>query len=235
MELLGACVGAGVGRVLVCSHTAIYGASPLNPTFIGESRPVARSHAPGVIRDFAEVEQFLVEFGTQHPELAIVPIRCAPLIGGWSPIVDYLTQREPCTLLGFDPGMQLLHLDDAATAFALAALAQASGAFNVAAADTLCLSQMIKLAGKQAAPVFEPVVKLALAMGKRDVLGLWPFDINFLRYSCVVSTTKAHDELGWTPAHTAIDTLQYLSANGQAGESHEISEEALQAFLARRS
>ncbi len=235
MELLGACVGAGVGRVLVRSHTAIYGANSLNPTFIGESRPVARSHAPGVIRDFAEVEQFLAEFGTQHPDLALVPIRCASLIGGWSPIVDYLTQREPRTLIGFDPGMQLLHLDDAATAFALAACAQARGAFNVAAADTLCLSQMIKLVGKQAAPVFEPVVNLALALGQRDVLGRWPFDLSFLRHSCVVSTTKAHDELGWAPAHTAFAALQDLNANRQAGESHEISEEALQAFLARRS
>ncbi|NTU80433.1 MAG: NAD-dependent epimerase/dehydratase family protein [Chloroflexales bacterium] len=235
MELLGACAGAGVARVLVRSHTAVYGASPLNPTFIAESRPVARSNAPGVVRDFVEVEQFIAEFATQHPGLSIMPIRCASMIGGWAPFVDYLTQDEPRMLVGFDPCVQLLHLDDAVSGFALAALSHASGAFNLAADDTLCLSQAIKLAGRQPAPVFEPIVNLAISLGNRDMLGLWPFDISFLRHSCVADTTRARCELGWTPTYTALDALQHLSANGQVAESRETPEEALRAFLARRS
>lgn len=235
MELLGACVGTGVRRVLVRSHTAVYGASPLNPTFISEGRPLARINAPGVVRDFAEVEQFLAEFAAQHRDLAIIPLRLAPLIGGWSPFVDYLAQSEPRILLGFDPTIQLLHLSDAVAAFALATLSDACGAFNFASEDTLCLSQIIKLAGRRPAPVFEPVVNLALATGSRDVLGLWPFDISFLRHSCVVDTARARCELGWAPTYTALEMLQQLSPTDRAAESRETAEEALRAFLARRS
>jgi UDP-glucose 4-epimerase len=137
-------------------------------------------------------------------------------------------------LFGFDPCLQLLHLDDAVAGFALAALAGAGGAYNLATEDTVCLSQAIKLAGRQPASVFEPMVNLSIAMGSRDALGLWPFDIGFLRHSCVADTTRARCQLGWAPTYTALEALQHLSANGQAVKSHETSEEALRAFLARK-
>lgn len=235
MELLGACAGAGVGRVLLRSHTRVYGASPLNPTFIGEERPIVRSNAPGVLRDYAEVEQFVAEFAANHPELAVVPVRCAPLVGGWSPFVNYLGQPGPRMLVGFDPCVQVLHLDDAAAGFALAALADLRGPVNLAACDTLCLSQAIKLAGRQPVALLEQVVSLAMTMGNSAILGAWPYDISFLRHSCVADTRRAREELGWEPATSAADALASLQTNGRAGVSREMSEEALRAFLARRS
>lgn len=235
MELLGAARGAGVRRVLVRSHTGVYGASPLNPTFITEDRPIVRSNAPGVLRDYCEVEQFLAEFVAQHADMAVMPIRCAPLIGAWSPLVDYLLESGPRMLVGFDPCVQLLHLDDAAVGFARAAVAPLSGAINLAADDTLCLSQVIKLAGRQPVALLEPMVSMALTMGNRDILGPWPYDVSFLRHSCVADTTRARCELGWAPAHTAMDMLRSLHANGQAVQSREDVAEALRAFLARRS
>lgn len=235
MELLGACAAAGVRRVLLRSHTRVYGASPLNPTFIGEERPIVRSNAPGVLRDYAEVEEFVAEFAAQHPELAVVPLRCAPLLGGWSPFVNYLSQSGPRMLVGFDPCVQVLHLDDAAAGFALAALGTLSGPVNLAADDTFCLSQVIKLAGRQPVALLEPMVNLALAMGNSMILGSWPYDISFLRNSCVADTRRARDELGWAPARSAAESLAALQANGRAVVSREMSEEALRAFLARRS
>jgi UDP-glucose 4-epimerase len=234
MELVGACAAAGVERVLLRSHTRVYGASPLNPTFIGEQRPVKRSNAPGVLRDYTEVEQFVAEFAARHPNLAVVQLRCAPLLGGWSPFVNYLSQPSPRMLVGFDPTVQVLHLEDAASAFALAALADVCGPLNLAASDTVCLSQAIKLAGRQPTALLEPMVELALAMGNGDVLGNWPYDMAFLRHSCVADTRRAHEVLGWTPAYSAVDALMHMQANGSA-PSRELSEEALRAFLVRRS
>ncbi|HMQ30147.1 MAG TPA: NAD-dependent epimerase/dehydratase family protein [Chloroflexaceae bacterium] len=235
MELLGACAAAGVRRVLLRSHTRVYGASPLNPTFIREDRPVARSTAPGVLRDYVEVEQFVAEFAARHPDMAVVPVRCAPLLGGWSPFVNYLSQPGPRMLVGFDPCVQALHVEDAAAGFALAALTEIDGPVNLAADDTLCLSQAIKLAGRQPVALLEPMVSLAFTMGNSAILGTWPYDVSFLRHSCIADTCRARAELGWAPARTVAESLGAIGANGRAAVSREMSEEALRAFLARRS
>lgn len=234
MELLGACAAAGVGRVLIRSHTGVYGASPLNPTFITEDRPLARG-LHGLLRDYAEVEQFVAEFSPRHPELAVACMRCAPMIGAWSPLMDYLSEPGPRMLAGFDPCLQLLHVHDAAAAFALAATAPVCGPLNLAADDTLCLSQLIKLAGRRPAALLEPVVSMGLAMGNRSMLGAWPFDMSFMRHSCVVDTQRARSELGWAAAHTAAEALADLRANGKAMEDRTVNEAALRAFLTRRS
>jgi UDP-glucose 4-epimerase len=234
MLLLGACAAAGVKRVVLRSHTAVYGASPLNPAFINEDRVVTSVGARGLVRDFVEVEQFVAEFSVRHPQMAIVPLRCAPLIGGWSPMIDYLKQPGPRMLTGFDPCLQLLHLEDAATAFALAACADVTGPINLAASDTLCLSQVIKLAGQSPAALPEPMIGMALTLGNHDILGAWPFDLSFLRHSCLADTRRARCELGWAPAHSAAESLRLLRANGRAEPSGEQAEQALRAFLERK-
>jgi UDP-glucose 4-epimerase len=234
MELLGACAAAGVRRVVLRSHTGVYGASPLNPTFLGEERPLAHGLG-GLLRDYVEVEQFVGEFAPNHPELAVTVLRCAPLIGAWSPLIRYLTRPSPPMLAGFDPCLQLLHLDDAAAAFARAATTSAAGAFNLAADDTVCLSQLIKLAGRQPVPMLEPVVALGLAMGNRAMLGGWPFDLSFMRHSCVADCTRARALLGCAPAHGTTESLMALRDNGRAQEDRASNEAALRAFLARRS
>jgi UDP-glucose 4-epimerase len=201
---------------------------------MAEERPIARGGLSGLLRDYAEVEQFAASFAAQRPELTVVRLRCAPLLGAWSPMADYFARPGPRMLLGFDPCIQLLHLDDAAAAFASAALGAGAGPYNLAADDTLCLSQAIRLAGQQPVPLPEPAVALALALGNRTLIGSWPFDLAFLRHSCIADTRRAKRELGWAPAHGAVDTLRALRANGRAPEERP-SGEALQAFLNRRS
>jgi UDP-glucose 4-epimerase len=234
MELLGACAAAGVQRVVLRSHVGVYGPLPSNPIFITERRSLARQSVHGLLRDFAEVEQFAAEFADAHPELAITTLRCAHLMGCWSPLAAYLGQPNPLMLVGFDPCFQLLHLEDAAEAFALAALAEASGPFNIASSDTLALSQAIRLAGQQPQSIFEPLLGIAATMGGREPLGNWPYAVGFLRHSCVVDTHRAHGELGWAPTYMATDILQTLRRNGQSPCPEEAAA-ALQAFLARRS
>ncbi|RRR75675.1 MAG: NAD-dependent epimerase/dehydratase family protein [Candidatus Viridilinea halotolerans] len=233
MLLLGACATAGVRRVVVRSHTAVYGASPLNPIHITEDRPVSPVGTRGLLRHFVEVEQFIAEFAARHPQMSIVPLRCAPIIGGWSPLLDYFKEPNPRMLAGFDPCIQLLHHEDAAIALVLASRFGAKGPINVAAEDALCLSQAIKLAGQKPASMLEPLVHLALTMGNQAILGAWPFDVSFLRHSCVVDTRRARSELNWSPVYGAAESLSMLRTNGQLDVDNERAEQALHAFLER--
>lgn len=206
MELLGACVRAGVPRVVVRSDTGVYGASALNPAFMPETWPIARD-LRGLLRDFAEVEEFLDELAHAHPELCIVRLRCAPLLGIASPLARYLDQPQPLMIAGFNPVLQLLHVDDAATAFVRATQTPARGAYNLAAEDTVTLAQLIRLGGRQPLPVLEPFLAVGLAVGGLSLVHSWPFELGFLRHSCIAATERARHELGWAPTVRAREVI----------------------------
>ncbi len=234
MELLGACAKAGVSQVVVRSHSGVYGASPLNPTPIDEHRPIARKDLNGLLRDLAEVEGFVTEFATQHPDLHIATLRMAHLVGGWSPLIEYFSQPGPRTVIGFDPIFQVLHIDDAVEAIVLAALTPCVGAFNLAAEDTICLSQAIRMCGQQPLPTLEALIGPSARIGDRSQLRPWPFDIAFLLHRCVVDTRRAREELGWAPTHGAADSIRATRLNGCAHTDRDASEAALRAFLNRK-
>lgn len=234
MEVLGACIAAGVSHVVVRSHVGIYGANPKNPIMLSESRPAARGGLSGLLRDLAEVEHFLAEFTVRHPEISVAILRFAPIVGGWSPLLEYFAQPSPRTLIGFDPSMQLLHIDDAANAIVLAALSPCAGAFNLAADDAVCISQAIRLSGQQPVPTIEALIGLSASMGDRTKLRPWPFDISFLRHSCVVDTRRVKDVLGWSPTHSAVDSIHSARKNGRAIDDPATSEAAMRAFLSRK-
>jgi len=214
MELLGASVAAGVHRAVLRSSTLAYGARHNLPLFVSESTPLRSTGGANLQNDYIEVEHFAEGFVEKHPDLAIVVLRCANLVGGTisSPFARYLGQRAPSTLLGFDPLIQVLHPDDAAVAFTLAVLVQdAAGPFNLTAEGPLTLGHAIRLAGRQPLPLPGPVFDITRLLGAARSIGELPFDIDFLRYPCVADARRARDVLGWEPKHTAEEALRQLS------------------------
>jgi UDP-glucose 4-epimerase len=238
MELLGACARAGVQRVVLRSSTQVYGAIPTNPVFLPEQQPIVRPRHSSLLRDYFEVETFATNVAHTHPDMQIVMLRCAGLLGGgvWSPLTRYLTQLHPPTLLGFDPRIQVLHLDDAAVAIALAATGSTTGCFNLAADPPVKLVQAVRLAGHQPLLCLEPFVDAAIALGlSHDLTRGWPFERDFLRYACVADTRRAQAELGWIPRHAAAAVLRELGGGRNVYASWEQTELVLQTFLSRRS
>jgi UDP-glucose 4-epimerase len=215
MELLGACAAVGVRRVVLRSSTLVYGARHDQPALVAETAQLHMPARPGLTRDYVEIGRFAADFAQKRPELSIVHLRCAALLGGVSsPLSRYLSQPMPRTLLGFDPRIQVLHMADAAVAFVLAALADGvSGAFNVAADGSLTLIQAILLAGRRPLPIPGPLFDAAGLFGgsAANLTGALPFDPGFLRYSCVADTRRAREELGWLPQHSADAALRELT------------------------
>jgi len=216
MELLGACVAAGVRRAVLRSSTLIYGARYDLPALVVESAPLHAPARPGLIRDYVEIERFAADFATKHADLSIAILRCAGLVGGDvpSPLARYLGQPAPRMLLGFDPRIQVLHPADAAAAFGLAALADdIAGPFNLAAAEPLTLSRAIRLVGGRPLPTPGPLFDAAGMLGSaaERITGTLPFAPEFLRYSCVADTRRAQEVLGWQPQHSADEALRELA------------------------
>jgi UDP-glucose 4-epimerase len=227
MVLLGAYARAGVRRVVLRSSTLIYGAHRRNPAFISEDRPPRLSSLTGLLREYAEIDMYAAEFARTHPAVEVVRLRCAGLVGDgiWSPLAHYLARPMPRLLLGFDPRVQVLHPDDAAAAFVLAALGGATGAFNIAANNPLTLVQAVRLTGKQPLPVPGLLLNGRTPPGQwRSTSGAWPFPERFLRASCVADIRRAAQKLGWTPRHHAKDILRSLKTRPPASVEQRVSE-----------
>lgn len=226
MELLGACRAAGVRHVIVRSHGWIYGASPLNPLLMTEERPIKTNHSCGLLRTLGEVEQIVADFAARHPEITVTVLRPAPLINQDGPVMKYLLSPSPQLLFGFDPMIQLLHVDDAACAVVAAVDQPIGGAFNLAPEHPMPLSQVIRRLGKQPAAAVGPLFDNQPPPG-------WPFDVDYLRYRCTIDPQRACRLLGWSAKHdmaTALATLKPLSPE----EEQAAAARALSEFLNRR-
>ncbi len=206
--IIGSCAAAGVQRVVLRSSTLVHGASITNPALIAEEQPSSQAKVSGLLSNYREVEAFAVDFASKHLDMQIAWLRCAGLVGkqSRSPLAHYLAQRMPPMIAGFAPRFQVLHLNDAARAFALAATANVAGAMHIATEPCVNLQQAIQLLGKQ--PAWVPAPLLNVTTGLR--IGSWPYDHDFLRYSCLVRTTRAQQELGWQPTYHAHDALREM-------------------------
>jgi UDP-glucose 4-epimerase len=113
------------------------------------------------------------------------------------------------TVFGFDPRLQFLDEDDAVSALEHATVGDCRGTYNVAGAGVVVVSQAIALMGKVNAPII-PFVGGTLAMRVLERVGLVDFPPEFVRllqYGRVVDTARLHDELGFVPARTTMETV----------------------------
>jgi UDP-glucose 4-epimerase len=214
--VLDACVEHGVRRVVLRSSVLVYGARKRNPVFISEQQGILRAQQAGLTRDYAEIEALAANYTSAHPALDVVLLRCAGLVGGGigSPLARYLVQRRPPTLAGFDPRIQVIHPDDAAAAWVLAALGSVRGPLNIAAGPPLTLMHALRLAGNTPVPIVGPLHDMAIRFGVGRPLTSeeWPFGERFLRYACVGDTRRARRALGWQPSISSYAALHELAA-----------------------
>jgi UDP-glucose 4-epimerase len=199
-----------VGRVVMRSFTAVYGARGQNPAFLTEDRPLQPDPALGWVRDKLEAEQHAASFSRRYPDLKIAVLRFAPLLGPrvhtfYTRILD---RRVVPVLMGYDPLVQMLHPDDALAAAEAAVDRPAAGAFNVVPSRPIPLLTALHLAGKVPVPVPHPVAypiaDLMWAAGVGEAPGGF---CDYVRFPFVADGERARRELGFAPRHASRDAL----------------------------
>jgi UDP-glucose 4-epimerase len=221
-NVLNACAGAGVSKVVLKSSTLVYGAHADNPAFLTESHALRGDRRCGTVRDLLEIEGYCAGWRRQSPDVALTVLRFANIVGPCLSAANtlmsrFLKQRLAPAPLGSDPLLQVIHADDVVEALAHAVLNDAPGVFNVAAEGVLPLLRVLALARKPYLPLPYPLLRRAPQ----------PFPPAYLRYAWVADLARMRDELGFAPHYTAEETLRDFVARGQT------SSEAL-AFDARR-
>jgi UDP-glucose 4-epimerase len=207
---------AQVRKLVLWSHTWLYGAHPSNPNFLSERHPLRAPRGEPFFADKMEAEEQARRLAQRSPGAVVTILRTAPILG---PTVHnffthYLARKVVPMMMGFDPLVQFLHEVDAIAALHLALLRDSPGTFNVVGEGVLPLSTVVKLAGRLALPVPHPLAETIAAVGwVAQLVEVPPSFLKYLRFVCVADGAKARESLGFVPAYTSREALlDFVSA-----------------------
>ncbi len=133
-RILEAASSVGTSRLVLLSSAMVYGARPANPVPLTEQAPIRPNpeFSFGVVK--AQIETMAEDWRRAHPESEVVVLRPATALaeGEVTWVARSLKAAAVIDVEGQDPPVQFLHLDDLASAVALAASGGMDGAYNVA-------------------------------------------------------------------------------------------------------
>lgn len=232
MHLVGSCADAGVRKVVLRSSTMAYGAQANNPMYLPEHWPLHARSRHAYVRELIDVEKFVAEFRREYPDLIITVLRLANVVGPGvqSALNSLMRVAVVPSLLGFDPLLQVIHVDDAVAALAhAAATVDFDGVVNVAADGVLPLWQILGISGRPTVPVLHllanPTIRVTQLVGLGRLLAAVPFDPDYLRYPWVTDNRTMTHEFGFVPVHNAEQALrgQPVSKPDTSSESQQIA------------
>ncbi|MDI3406924.1 NAD-dependent epimerase/dehydratase family protein [Streptomyces cavernicola] len=227
VAVLAAVAAADVPAVVVASSLAAYAPGPKRPP-VREGWPTHGRPDVAYSREKAYVERVLDAFEATHPERRVVRMRPGftfqrtaameqlRLFAG--PFLPHgLVRPELIPVVPDIEGLafQVVHADDVAEAYRLAALDDdVRGAFNLAAEPVIDAGVLARLLGARAWKVPRQAARAAArAAWAAHLAPVPPQLLDALLDLPLLDTTRARDRLGWTPEHTADDTLtEFLEA-----------------------
>lgn len=206
MQLLAACQAApAVRKLVVRSSTAAYGASFRDPAVFTEQTPPTEMPRGGFAKDVIEIEGYVRGFRRRRPDVATTVLRLAPLIGPEADTIltRYFALPAVPTVLGRDPRLQFLHVDDVLEILVRSVVEDHRGTFNVAGPGVLTLSQAVRRAGRIGVPVVEPGMSAFATLARSLGLGEFSMDqLDLFVHGRVVDVSRLIAEYGYTPRST---------------------------------
>jgi UDP-glucose 4-epimerase len=210
-RLLEYCAKYGVKKVVVLSSANVYGPSPDNSNFLTEDAPLMAASRFSGVRDLIEVDMLAHGFFWKHPHIETVILRPVHIVG---PTIknapsNYLRLRYPWTMAGFDPMVQLIHVEDVARAMVEALRPEPKGVYNVVGPGQVPLSAVLGELGHTAIPVPHPVARPLLGLMFRYRLANFPPpELDHIQFLCAVDGNRWVQDVGWKARHSMRDTIR---------------------------
>jgi UDP-glucose 4-epimerase len=214
MNLLNAAADCVLRRAPLCalvvpSTAMVYGARPSNPAYLGEAAPLRGGGAAGFVRDKVDAERQLDEFRAQF-RLRVCVLRPCWVLG---PDVSTIASRllggsASIAVLGYDPLLQLLHVDDLVDALKQAVDRRRDGSFNLAAPGALPLSVLFRLAGRAPWRVPGPLASAVSDLLWRSSGIGTGIPLDYLRHLWLVDDARARAELGFAPRYSTREVIR---------------------------
>jgi UDP-glucose 4-epimerase len=229
MQLLAACQKApSVQHLVVKSTSTVSGASSRDPAMFTEDMQPRRSPRSGFSKDAAEIEGYVRGFARRRPDVRVVMLRLANVVGPHvvSPMTSYFRLPVIPTVLGYDARMQFVHESDLNAVLQHSVLTDVHGTFNVAGDGIVTLSQAVRRLKRAtvALPGFA-VGQLGSVLRQARLADFSPEQLSFLTFGRVVDTTRMRTELGFEPAFTTAGAFADFAASMPA--TSRVSERAV--------
>ncbi len=210
-RILEYCARYGVKKVIMLSSANVYGPSPDNSNFLTEDAPLMAASRFSEVRDLTEVDMLAYGFFWKHPDIQTVILRPVHIVG---PNIknapsNYLRLKYPWVLAGFDPIVQLIHVDDAARAMIEALRPEAKGVYNVVGPGEVPLSAIFRELGRTVLPVPHVVARPLLElMFKYHLASFPPPELDHIQFLCAVDGSRWAKDLAWKPSHSMRETIR---------------------------
>jgi nucleoside-diphosphate-sugar epimerase len=221
---------AGVPALVYASSVGTYSPGPAGRA-VDENWPTHGWPTATYSREKAYVERLLDSFQADHPQCRVVRLRPGFILKRESaagqrrlfagPLLPGKLARPGAVPVVPDiPGLrlQVVHSDDVGQAYRLAVVRDVRGPFNIAAEPVIGTEQLARLL--DAKPVRVPPAVLRAGLAAAWYARLVPAEPNMFDMALhlpVMDTTRARQELGWSPARSATDTLSEFLAGLRAG------------------
>ena len=208
-KLLEYCQAYRVPKLVLVSSANVYGPRPDNPQFLTEDAPLLAAQRFPQMRDLVEIDHLVSTFLWRAQQVETVILRPVHIVG---PVhnapSNYLRIERPPILLGFDPMVQLIHVQDVAQAIATALAPGRRGIYNLVGPGEVPLSTILKELGRESVAIPHPFARPILSLAFRFGLSSFPVaELDFIRYVCMVDGRRAWAELGFRSQFGLRDTI----------------------------
>jgi UDP-glucose 4-epimerase len=201
----------GVKKVVLLSSANVYGPSPDNSSFLAEDAPLMGASRFPSVRDLVEVDMLGTSFFWRQSKTETVVLRPVHIVG---PTIknapsNYLRLARPWMLAGFDPMIQLIHMEDAARAMVEALRPGRKGVYNVVGPGEVPLSTVFRELGQR--PRFVPHMlarPVLSALFRYRVAEFPPEELDHIQFLCMVDGSRWATETGWAPGFSMRDTIR---------------------------